>query len=157
MPMRAVLFVQFLLSLTIAAANAASPYFKIRVIDEQTNRGVPLVELKTVNGISHWTDSNGLIAFNEPGMMEGDEVWFHIQSDGYSFPKDGFGNTGLRLKPKPGASAELKIKRQNIAERLYRVTGQGIYRDTILLGEKAPIERPVLNGEVLGQDTVITA
>ena len=42
-----------------------------------------------------------------------------------------------------------------IAERLYRVTGGGIYRDTVLAGEQPPLREPVLNGQVLGQDTVI--
>src|SRR5207237_637090 len=42
-----------------------------------------------------------------------------------------------------------------IAERLYRSTGQGIYRDAVLLGHKAPIDEPVLNAEVVGQDSVI--
>lgn len=153
MRMRAILF----LLLTAVATAAESSYFRISAIDEKTLRGVPMVEFKTVNGISHWTDSNGLIAFNEPGLMDGNEVWFHIQSDGYSFPKDGFGNVGVRLKPQAGGSAVVKIKRENIAERIYRVTGQGIYRDTILLGEKPPIERPALNSKVLGQDSVITA
>lgn len=135
----------------------ASPYFEIEVVDEQTGRGVPMVELETNNGISHWTDSNGLIAFNEPGLMNGPEVWFHVASDGYSYPKDGFGNAGVRLKPRAGGFAQVKVKRENVAERMYRITGQGIYRDTTLLGRKAPIAQANLNGEILGQDSVITA
>ena len=34
---------------------------------------------------------------------------------------------------KPGGSATLKLKRMNTAERLYRITGEGVYRDTVLL------------------------
>ncbi len=45
----------------------------------------------------------------------------------------------------------------NIAERLYRITGQGIYRDTVLLGRKAPIAQPLLNGKVTGQDGILNA
>lgn len=132
---------------------ADGPYFAIRVVDEKTGRGVPLVELETVNRIAVVTDSNGLIAFNEPGLMD-QEVFFHVRSHGYEFPKDGFGNAGVRLRVKPGGSVEVKIKRVNIAERLYRVTGQGIYRDSVLLGVKPPLREPVLNGQVLGQDSV---
>jgi len=33
--------------------------------------------------------------------------------------------------------------------------GQGIYRDSVLLGLRAPLQQPLLNGQVLGQDTVI--
>jgi hypothetical protein len=44
-------------------------YFAISVVDEATGRGVPLVELKTVAGVTYYTDSDGLVAFYEPGMM----------------------------------------------------------------------------------------
>jgi len=143
----------------VPAANppdAARSPFRIQVVDDQTGRGVPLVELKTVNNISHWTDSNGLVAFNEPGLMDL-EVFFYVTSHGYEFPRDGFGFRGTRLQITPGGSATVKIKRINIAERLYRMTGQGIYRDSVLLGEKVPTTRPVLNGQVLGSDSVQTA
>ena len=55
-------------------------------------------------------------------------VFFTITSHGYQFQKDGFGYPGVALQIKPGGSKTLKIKRLNIAERLYRSTGQGIYR-----------------------------
>src|SRR6185295_12105461 len=48
-------------------------------------------------------------------------------------------------------------KRVNIAERLYRVTGGGQYRDSVLAGKPVPIAEPLLNGEVTGQDSVQTA
>lgn len=131
--------------------NAANPteYFKIKVIDAQTGRGVPLVELKTVNDIRYYTDSNGVIAFYEPGLMNRD-VFFHIQSHGYEVPADGFGYRGATLRTKPGANTTIQLTRNNIAERLYRVTGQGIYRDTMLTGGQSPLSKPVLNGRVLG-------
>jgi hypothetical protein len=135
-------------------ASAATDYFKIQVVDDQTGRGVPLIELRTVNNISHCTDSAGVIAFHEPGLMER-EVFFHVQGHGYTYPKDFFGNRGVRLTPVAGGSATVKVQRVNIAERLYRITGQGIYRDTLLLGEKPPLREPALNGQVMGQDTVI--
>ena len=153
------------LSRTIAAAllfvaatyaAASGDYFEIQVVDEQTGRGVPLIELKTVNAIRYYTDSAGRIAFNEPGLM-GREVFFRIRGHGYEYPADGFGYRGVRLTPKPGERAEIKIKRINIAERLYRLTGAGIYRDTVLLGHAAPLAQPVLNANVVGQDSVVTA
>ena len=52
----------------------------------------------------------------------------------------------------PGGSAEIRIVRQNLAERRYRVTGGGIYRDTVLLGG----DGGVLEGGVLGQDSVLS-
>ncbi len=135
---------------------APSDYFAIEVVDEQTGRGVPLVELQTSSSARYYTDSNGLIAFHEPGLMN-KRVWFGVSSHGYEFPPDGFGIRGVVLETKPGGSATLKIKRINIAERLYRITGQGIYRDTVLLGRKPPIAEPLLNAEVTGQDGILNA
>jgi len=137
------------------AGAGPQDYFKIQVLDSQTGRGVPLVELKTVNNIRYYTDSNGIVAFHEPGLM-GTEVFFFIQSHGYTHPKDGFGFRGRRLTTVPGGSATIKIDRINIAERLYRVTGAGIYRDSLLTGQPVPIKEPVLNARVMGQDSVHT-
>ncbi|RKH92544.1 hypothetical protein D7Y15_43755, partial [Corallococcus sp. AB030] len=55
--------------------KVTAPYFGVRVVDAATGRGVPLIELKTVNDISHITDSAGWVAFHEPGLM-GREVYF---------------------------------------------------------------------------------
>jgi hypothetical protein len=129
-------------------------YFQVQVVDEQTGRGVPLVELETVNHLRFITDSAGRVAFNEPGLMQ-QEIFFYVRSHGYEFPKDGFGFAGVRLKTEPGGKAVLKIKRLNIAERLYRVTGEGIYRDSVLLGEKTPLAEPLGSGQVAGQDSVL--
>jgi hypothetical protein len=134
----------------------STDYFEIHVVDDETGREVPLVELKTVNDIRYYTDSNGMIAFYEPGLM-GREVFFHIESHGYQVPLDFLGYRGVRLKTRPGGSATVEVNRVNIAERLYRVTGQGIYRDSVLLGLEPPLREPVLNGDVLGQDTVMAA
>lgn len=137
------------------ASALANPkdYFVIKVVDEATGRGVPLVQLTTTNSITCVTDSNGLIAFNEPGLMNL-RVWFEVNSHGYEIPANGFGMHGVALDAKPGASATIEIKRLNVAERLYRITGQGIYRDTVLLGKDAPIAEPLLNAQVMGQDSI---
>jgi hypothetical protein len=133
-----------------------SLYFGIEVVDEDTSRGVPMVELLTTSGIRLYTDSSGLVAFYEPGVMN-QKVWFGVSAHGYEFPADGFGLRGVSLMPKPGVIERLKIKRINIAERLYRTTGQGIYRDTVLLGRKPPIAEPLINAAVTGQDGILTA
>ncbi|MBU6398924.1 MAG: hypothetical protein KGS61_01270 [Verrucomicrobia bacterium] len=153
---RAVARPWFILLLMAVAgpARATKPWFGIKVIDDQSGRGVPLVRLETVNHIRYYTDSAGWVAFHEPGLMN-QSVFFFVSSDGYEFPKDGFGYAGQILVTKPGGSATLKLKRLNIAERLYRVTGEGIYRDSILLGERPPIRDPLLNAQVVGQDTVM--
>jgi hypothetical protein len=134
----------------------SSMWFGIEVVDQDTMRGVPMVELLTTSGIRLYTDSRGLAAFYEPGVMN-QKVWFEVSAHGYEFAPDGFGLRGVTLVTKPGSIERLKIKRLNIAERLYRITGEGIYRDTILLGRKPPIARPLLNASVTGQDGILTA
>lgn len=138
------------------SSRAVTAPFRITVLDSKTGRGVPLVELITVNGIVHVTDSAGVVAFDEPGLMD-DDVFFTVRSHGYSYPKDGFGIAGTRLRTTPGGAATIRVDRQNIAERLYRITGQGIYRDSILLGDRPPLREPVLCGKVVGQDSVQSA
>jgi hypothetical protein len=136
-------------------APGAGDYFSISVVDDGTGRGVPLVELRTTGQVSHWTDSAGQVAFYEPGLMN-QSVYFTVGSHGYEYPADGFGFRGKALQTVPGGHAELRIKRINLAERLYRVTGEGIYRDTVLLGKPAPIAQPLLNAQVMGSDSVNT-
>src|SRR4051812_11137928 len=109
-----------LLLLLTSSLLAAEP-FAIEVVDDQTRRGVPLVELTTTSNIRYYTDSAGVIAFDEPGLM-GQKVWFTVSSYGYEYPADGFGSRGVTLDAQPGKTVKLKIKRLNIAERLYRVT-----------------------------------
>lgn len=139
----------------IPTLRAAAPdYFQIQVVDDQTGRGVPLVELETVNHLRFVTDSAGRVAFAEPGLAE-QTVFFSVRSHGYEFPKDAFGFTGMRLKIEAGGKSVIKIKRLNIAERLYRITGEGIYRDSVLLSEKTPLAEPLGSGQVAGQDSVV--
>ena len=136
----------------LALLAPPAPYFKIRVVDAATGRGVPLVELRTTGQIRYVTDSAGLVAFDEPGLMAG-EVYFSIRSHGYELPKDGFGYRGVKLRPRAGGEATIRLPRTNVAERLVRLTGAGIYRDSVLLGEPTPLREPVLSGGVVGQDT----
>ncbi len=135
---------------------SAAEYFAIRVVDQETRRGVPLVELRTVNDISFWTDSAGYVAFGEPSFF-GKQVFFHVASHGYEHSADGFGYRGVRLSVEAGLEAVIQLRRTNVAERLYRVTGEGIYRDSVLLGKQTPIAAPLLNAGVLGSDSVLTA
>ncbi|MBP7950628.1 MAG: hypothetical protein KA004_13330 [Verrucomicrobiales bacterium] len=134
-------------------AAETTALFGIRVVDEQTGRGIPLIELRTVNDIRLVTDNAGWIAFDEPGLM-GREVWFYLSHHpGYTKEKDGFGYTGARFKMQPGGRATLKLKRTNVAERIGRLTGQGLFRHCERLGEPCPL--PNLNASgVMGQDSV---
>jgi hypothetical protein len=130
--------------------------FGIQVIDDQTSRGVPMVALTTTSQVKFYTDSAGWAAIDDPAML-GRKVYFDVSSDGYEMPPDGFGSRGVALDVTDGGQAFIKIKRINIAERLYRVTGEGIYRDSIMLGKDSPIAEPLLNAQVTGQDSVEAA
>ena len=130
--------------------------FAIHIVDGVTGRGVPLVELKTVSNVAFWTDSAGYAAIDDPALL-GRNVFFTVSSHGYEFMADGFGMHGVAIELVPGGEKALKIKRINRAERLYRVTGEGIYRDSLILGKPVPISAPLLNGQVTGQDSVLTA
>jgi hypothetical protein len=102
------------------------------------------------------TDNAGRIAFEELGTA-GQTVFFHIHPQGYRIPKDGFGSEGVRLKIEPGKSAQVVLQRINLAERLYRITGRGLYRDSLLLGHDTPLRTPLGAGRVVGQDSVQVA
>ena len=134
-----------------APATAVAP-FGIQVVDERTGRGVPLVELTTVSNVRFVTDSAGWVAVTDPALL-GRRVFFTVASHGYEFPADGFGMRGRALDVKPGGTETLKVKRLNVAERLYRATGEGIYADSVVLGRKPPIAEPLVNAEVAGQDS----
>jgi hypothetical protein len=128
-----------------------SAYFRITVVDQATERGVPCVCLRTIDRVEYWTDSAGEAAFYEPELM-GLTVFFYVESYGYTFRTNGFGFVGVQLTAKPGGHEILKLKRENIAERIYRCTGEGIYRDSELLALRVPGVREGGKEPVLGQD-----
>lgn len=144
------------LLLVVSASLAAAPeeYFGIQVVDADTGRGVPLVELRTVHHVTYWTDSGGWVAFHEPGLMN-EHVFFFVTGDGYHFPNESLGSRGFTVRTVPGGRHEVRVERRNVAERLYRLTGGGIYRDSILLGIEPPSRDPLLNARVLGQDSTM--
>jgi hypothetical protein len=137
------------------AAESNRP-FAIEVVDESTGRGVPLVELETLNHLRWVTDSNGLVAIDEPELM-GRKVFFTVRSHGYEFPADGFGFRGKALQVVRNGTARLMLRRKNLAERLYRLTGSGIDRDSLLLGRSSPRGGLMLRADVFGCDSVLSA
>ena len=138
-------------------AESSNPYFRIQVVDSETRRGVPMIRLYAQTlCVEYFTDSNGLIAFNEPGLM-GRPIYFLVDGHGYCFPKNELRQRAVELTPVAGQSVTIEVERLLAAQRLYRITGAGIYRDTVLLGEEPPIEEPLLNAGVTGQDSTQTA
>lgn len=143
-----------LVAVAVALALAAtSPgraqLFQIKVVDSQTGRGVPLVELQLTGGPKLITDSNGIVALDDPALLN-KNVPFGFQSYGYS-------QWGQTVQTTAGGSVQIALDRRNLAERLYRVTGPGIYADSIKAGIPAPIAHPLHNANVKGQDSVQTA
>lgn len=137
-----------------ALDDFASRYFTIQVVDQDTNRGIPLVYLRTTYKTVYMTDSAGYVAFYEPELMNGDALWVAVSSYGFEPPRGFLGIAGMQIHPRSGHSTVIKLKRTQIAQRLYRLTGYGVYRDSVLLGKPAPIERPILNAKVAGSDTI---
>jgi hypothetical protein len=142
------------LALGCALRVAAPPLFRVTVIDAETARGIPAVELRTTDARSFWTDSAGVVALADPALM-GRSVFFQVRSFGYRF-EAGFANwRGVTLEIVPGGSAVLAMQRENVAQRLYRVTGTGIYRDSVLVGNAVPFR--VREPAPSGADSVLTA
>src|SRR5689334_25021833 len=85
-------------------------------------------------------------------------VFVAVSGHGYEFPTETFFGRGVNLTLKAGGRVDIRVRRTMIAERLYRLTGEGIYRDSILAGLRAPIREPIMgDGQVLGQDTAVEA
>jgi len=76
------------------------------------------------------------------------------QNVSFAVSSYGYGSSNWPLQTTPGTAAELTVDRLQRAERHYRVTGKGIYQDTVLLGQSAPIDYPLINANVKGQDSV---
>jgi hypothetical protein len=123
--------------------------FCVTVLDRATGRGVPLVEVGLGNSV-FMTDSAGRAAVMAPSLL-GTTADVSIRSHGY------YPFTAPAVELNPGNGVTIRIRRRNMAQRIYRVTGQGIYRDSVLLGFRTPLARPIIAGLVMGQDSVLSA
>ncbi len=125
---------------------------RILVLDEESGWPVPLVELRTIHSVKFVTDNAGVIAIDDPSLMN-KEVWFTIKGHGYGVDKDGFGYEGVRLNLKPGNRFTVKVKRRSIAKRIGRLTGTGLFSESQKLGEQLNWK----DGVVVGCDSVQNA
>lgn len=140
-----------LLCVPFSQAFAIEPC-KIEVVDKSNGWPVPLVRLTTTNDISFYTDNAGVVAFDLPDFMDR-ETYLGVFSHGYELKADGFGNRGVRFTPKPGGTFKIEIERKQIAKRLGRLTGSGIFAESQKLGGFANWKE----SGVVGSDTVQTA
>ena len=139
--------------LASSAAAAPSQLCRIEVVDKENGWPVPLVELRTTHQMRFVTDNAGVIAFDAPELM-GRETWFEIIGHGYGVRKDGFGMHGVRLTPEPGQTLKVEVDRANVAKRLGRLTGGGLFAESRQLGDR--VDGRDSSG-VLGCDSVQNA
>jgi hypothetical protein len=124
----------------------------IEVVEQGSGWPVPLVELRTTHQQRFVTDNAGRIAFDLPELM-GRPVWFDVIGHGYQVPADGFGYRGVQLTPLPGSTLRVTVQRTSIARRLGRLTGAGLFAESVRLG----LEDGGVESGVLGCDSVQVA
>ena len=87
--MMAVLSCALLLVVPVAAKL---PTFAVRVVDADTQTGIPLIWLETVSHVRVVTDSNGIAVFSQPELFGSARlIYVFAYGPGYEHPTDGFG------------------------------------------------------------------
>lgn len=129
--------------------HAAEPC-RVEIVDKENGWPVPLVELRTTHEQRFVSDNAGLIAIDDPDLLDR-AVWFHVKGHGYGVKKDGFGYEGIRTSPVPGGTIRIEVERRNIAKRLGRLTGGGLFAESMKLGETSPLPE----SGVFGCDSVL--
>jgi hypothetical protein len=127
---------------------ASTDFFQFHLIDRETGKGVPLIEVRTSTK-TFLSDNQGIVAYYELDGMD-QNVQFEIKGHGYTYS----GGT-LSLFAQRGGGKTLVLDRQNVATRLYRITGSGLYSHSTRLGLPSPVASPLLNTDVTGQDSAI--
>lgn len=132
--------------------SAATAPCRIEVVEKESGWPVPLVELRTTHNMSFVSDNAGVVAVNEPELMDR-EIFFHVEGHGYEAPKDGLGIRGFRLTPRRGKTLRVEVQRTIIARRLGRVTGAGLFAHSQKLGQRPGWRE----SGIVGCDSVQTA
>ena len=133
--MRCAEFLWIALAVAVVSHGSAAEPCVIEVTEKGTGWPVPLVELRTTSQLRFVTDNAGLIAIDEPELMDR-EVWFTIFGDGYDVPTDGFQQRGVRLMPQSGKTLKVEVTRKSVAIRLGRLTGSGIFGEAQKVGRE---------------------
>lgn len=153
------LFAFVVLPVLLLAGDQSVPenIFLIKAIDTLTGRGIPLVELEAFNALNYQSDNLGNIAIIEPDLS-GKVVRFLVRGNGYRVPQlDFFGERSFTVKIVPGTAVTLQLERTAPAERLYRITGSGRYRDSMIAGIDCSEYNCELSGKVFGLDSAVPA
>jgi hypothetical protein len=144
-----------------------SERFRIQAVDAETGRGIPMVGVRWSGG-TEFTDSNGVLAFHDPGLMlSGARVCADpaLSPIDLEYATPGYRTRRLATPVCAGGETVVALERADVAERLYRMTGGGIYRDSVMLGlddpadptDGVPLREPLVNSLVAGQDSVSAA
>jgi hypothetical protein len=139
-------------ALALASGVMAAEPCRIDIVEQGDGWPVPLVELRTTHQVRFVSDNAGRIAFDLPELM-GRETWFEVRGHGYEVKADGFGNRGVRLKPEPGRTLRVEVKRTILARRIGRLTGAGLFAESQKLG----LEQDWRESGLVGQDSVQNA
>ncbi|MEI6715370.1 MAG: hypothetical protein WCO60_16560 [Verrucomicrobiota bacterium] len=129
----------------MAAQSGGREICRIEVVEKESGWPVPLVELRTTHHVRFVSDNAGVIAFDLPELM-GREVWFDVQGQSYGVSKDGFGFSGIRIKPEAGKTLKVEVERRCIAKRIGRLTGAGIFAESQRFGEDADWQESGITG-----------
>jgi len=140
------------LALALVSGVAAAEPCRIEIVEQGKGWPVPLVELRTTHQARFVSDNAGRIAFDLPELM-GRETWFEVRGHGYEAEADGFGMRGVRLKPEPGRTLRVEVKRTVLARRIGRLTGAGLFAESQKLG----LEQDWRESGLVGQDSVQNA
>jgi hypothetical protein len=109
---------------------------RIEVVEKGSGWPVPLVELRTTHHVRFVSDNAGVIACDLQELM-GQEVWFDVIGQGYGVARDGFGNSGVRLRLEAGRTLKVEVERRCLARRIGRLTGGGLFAERQRFGEDA--------------------
>ena len=134
----------------LASSTAHAKPYRIEIVDQENGWPVPLVELRTVHDATYFSDNAGLIAIDDPDLF-GREIFFHLRSHGYQVKQDGFGYRGFRTRPTDGGTIKIEVERINVAKRLGRLTGAGLFAEQEKLGGGSPLPA----SDIFGCDSVL--
>jgi hypothetical protein len=127
---------------------APGQMFTLLVLDGKTKRALPGAQVIMPHR-TYVTDSSGAAAIYETGVMNS-HATVTLAADGYVTA------TGVSVDLTPGLTRQVTIDpdASQIAVRLYRINGPGIFRDRVLLGQSSS---QGLNADMISQDGPMTA
>ncbi len=130
--------------------------FQIQFLDSINLKPVPLVKLELGNKQTFFSDNDGNVSIDNPDFY-GCRLKFNINGSGYIYPeKDFWGDTAIYPTVQKGKKLTVKLDRKCLAQRVFRITGAGKYKDSILLG-LTPTNIVETDGQIFGQDSLVAA